>query len=116
METKEQLVQTLQQWKTLYNEIKVLNSEVSKRRNEKRHIEERLKKTMNQNNIDNFDLNGGQLSYIKREIKKPLTQKSINEIIRKIEPNQDKAEILLQKIQDSREIIEVEKIQYKERK
>ena len=72
-------------------------------------------KTMNQNNIDNFDLNGGQLSYIKREIKKPLTQKSINEIIRKIEPNQDKAEILLQQIQDSREIIEVEKIQYKER-
>jgi wyosine [tRNA(Phe)-imidazoG37] synthetase (radical SAM superfamily) len=116
METKEQLVQTLQQWKTLYSEIKVLNAEVVKRRNEKKSIEEKLKKTMNQNNIDNFDLNGGQLSYIKREIKKPLTQKSINEIIRKIEPNQDKADYLLQQIQDSREVVEVEKIQYRERK
>lgn len=116
METKEQLKQALQEWKKLYGETKILSAELSKRRSDKKRIEDMLKKTMNENNIGNFALNGGQLSYIKREIKKPITQKFINEFIRSIEQDQERADAILQKIQESREIVQVEKIVFREDK
>lgn len=116
METKEQLKQALVEWKRLYGETKKLSAELKKRREDKKRIEEMLKRTMNENNIGNFELNGGQLSYIKREIKKPISQKFINTFIRSMEEDKQRAEQIIQKIQDAREIIQQEKIVFRENK
>ena len=114
METKEQLKQVLLEWKKLYTETKVLSDELSKRRKEKKRVEELLKKTMSENNIGNFELNGGQLSYIKREIKKPITQKFINTFIRSMEQDQERADTIIQQIYEAREVVQVEKIVFRE--
>lgn len=116
METKEQLKQALIEWKKLYGETKTLATELKKRRNEKKRIEEMLKKTMSENNIGNFELNGGQLSYIKREIKKPISQKFINTFIRTMEEDQERADKIIQQINEARETVQVEKIVFRENK
>jgi hypothetical protein len=75
METKEQLIKTIREWVKHDNEIRSLQTELLKRKNEKKKISSTLIETMKQNEIDCFDINDGQICYTKRNVKKPITKK-----------------------------------------
>lgn len=75
METKEQLVKTIKEWVKIDNDIRKLQQEIAKRKNEKKSISNNLMNIMKQNEIDCFDINDGQIYYSKKNIKKPITKK-----------------------------------------
>ena len=74
METLDQLKQTVRDWVKLDNEIRALNKEIVSRRNEKKDISKQLINVMRENKLDIFDLKDGQLMYVKKNKKKPITQ------------------------------------------
>jgi hypothetical protein len=75
METKEQLVKTIREWIKQDNEIRSIQKELSKRKNDKKQMSTLLIDTMKQNEIDCFDIKDGQICYTKRNVKKPITKK-----------------------------------------
>jgi hypothetical protein len=77
METKEQLINTIKRWVKIDNEIRALQKEQLARKNEKKKISSDLIDVMRTNNIDNFELKDGEIQYVKRNIKKPITQKAL---------------------------------------
>jgi len=79
--TKEQLVKTIKEWVKLDNEIRTLQKEQSKRKNEKKEISTTLMDIMKQNSVDCFDLNDGQICYTKKNVKKPITKKMLMETL-----------------------------------
>lgn len=83
MSGKEQLIQTVKDWVRLDNEIRHLQKEISNRRQEKKDINVKLMNTMKSNNIDCFDLNDGQICYTKKNVKKPINNKVLLEILTK---------------------------------
>ena len=83
METKEQLVKTIKEWVKLDNEIRALHTEEKNRKIEKKKISNSLIDIMKKNEIDCFDIKDGQICYTKKNIKKPITQKLLIEILSK---------------------------------
>jgi len=81
METKEQLVKTIKDWVKMDNEIRSLNKEINNRKNEKKKLSTLLIETMKKNEIDCFDIKDGQICYTKKNIKKPITQKVLMDIL-----------------------------------
>ena len=81
METKEQLVNTIRKWIKIDNEIRALQKESNKRRTDKKKISNDLIDVMKKNEIDCFDINDGQLLYSKKNVKKPITQKVLLDIL-----------------------------------
>lgn len=81
METKEQLVNTIRKWIKIDNEIRALQKESNKRKVDKKQISSDLIEVMKKNEIDCFDINDGQISYSKKSVKKPITQKVLLDIL-----------------------------------
>jgi len=81
METKEQLVNTIREWVRIDNEIRTLQKEQTKRKDDKKKISNSLMNIMKKNEIDVFDINDGQICYTKKNIKKPITKKILMNIL-----------------------------------
>lgn len=81
METKEQLIQIIKDWVKIDNETRVLQKEIKTRKEEKQKISAVLIETMRKNEIDCFDIKDGQIIYSKKNVKKPITQKSLLSIL-----------------------------------
>lgn len=81
VETKEQLVNVIRDWVRLDNEIRNLQREQSKRKNDKNKITNSLIEIMKQNEIDCFDINDGRILYSKKNVKKPITKKILLDIL-----------------------------------
>jgi hypothetical protein len=81
METKEQLINTIRSWVKVDNDIKKLQKEQNKMKNEKKKLSESLIEIMKKNEIDCFDINDGQIFYTKKNIKKPITKKNLINIL-----------------------------------
>ena len=77
MESKEQLIHNIRNWVRLDNDIKKIQKEQTKMKNEKKKISESLIEIMKKNEIDCFDINDGQIIYTKKNIKKPITKKNL---------------------------------------
>lgn len=77
------LIQNVKEWVRLDNEIRQLQSEISIRRQDKKILNTALMDTMKSNNIDCFDLNDGQICYTKKNIKKPINNKVLLDILTK---------------------------------
>jgi len=83
METKEELVKTIKEWVKIDNEIRALQKEVKKRIDEKKNISKNLIDVMRNHEIDCFDLKDGQIMYTKKNVKKPISKKSLLDILAK---------------------------------
>ena len=91
--TKEVLVKNIRQWVKLDNEIRALKKEENIRKNEKKEINSNLIEIMKYNEIDCIDIKDGQLCYIKKNVKKPITKKVLLNILSKyFEGDIEKAE------------------------
>jgi Family of unknown function (DUF5760) len=80
---KEELIKIIKDWVKIDNETKTLQKEIAKRRLEKKNITARLLNIMKSNQIDCFDINDGQILYKKKNIRKPITQKTLVDILYK---------------------------------
>jgi len=80
---KTQLIQTVKEWVRIDNEIRHLQTEISSRKKERININKKLMETMKSNDIDCFDLNDGQICYTKKNVKKPVTNKVLFDILTK---------------------------------
>ena len=78
METKDQLIQSIKDWVKIDNEMRTLQSEISKRKKEKKKISEKLISVMRDNEIDVFDINDGQIMYMKMSIVRELILIQVN--------------------------------------
>lgn len=82
-DTKNELIQTVKDWVRIDNEIRQLQKEISTRRLDKKRMNTLLMDTMKSNDIDCFDLNDGQICYTKKNIKKPINNKILLDILTK---------------------------------
>ena len=82
-ETKEQLINIIKDWVRLDNDIRKLQKEVSDRKKEKTKMSSSLISIMKENEIDCFDLKDGQLVYATKNVKKPITKKTLIDILNK---------------------------------
>ena len=81
MDTKEHLIKTIKEWVRLDNDIRKLQKEEKQRKNDKKNISNILMEIMKKNEIDVFDINDGQICYSKKNIKKPITQKILMNVL-----------------------------------
>jgi len=79
--TKEQLIHTIKEWVRIDNELRILSKQQSIRKKEKQEMSESLIEIMRSNEIDCFDIKNGQIMYTKRNIKKPITKKILNDVL-----------------------------------
>lgn len=77
------LIQTVKEWVRIDNEIRQLQKEISTRRQDKKRMNTLLMNTMKSNDIDCFDLNDGQICYTKKNVKKPINNKILLDILTK---------------------------------
>jgi hypothetical protein len=77
METKEELVENIKEWVKMESDIAKLRKDMRDINNRKKTITESLLKVMKNNEIDCFDINGGSLIYKKNKVKKPLSGKTL---------------------------------------
>lgn len=110
METLDQLKNKVREWVRLDNEIRALNKEIASRRAEKKSISGDLVAVMRENQLDEFDIKDGQLMYVKKNVKKPVTQKQLFSILSNYYKSEEKAEELHTYILDNREEVVKETI------
>lgn len=111
METKEQLIKCIKDWVKIDNEIRQLTKEQVIRRNEKKKITTVLMDIMRKNEIDCFDIKDGQIMYHKKQVKKPINQKNLLELLSKFyEGDSLKASEVNQFILENRETVVKENI------
>jgi hypothetical protein len=103
METLDQLKTRVREWVRLDNEIRALNKEIASRRLEKKAISGDLITVMRNNQLDEFDIKDGQLMYVKKNVKKPITQKQLLTILSSYYKNEEKAEEVNTYILENRE-------------
>jgi len=114
LETLEQLKQTVREWVRLDNEMRTLNKEITARRNEKKTISKRLIEVMRDNKLDIFDLKDGQLMYVRKNKKKPITQKQLLTLLSSYyKEDVSKAEEMHNYLMENREEVVEETIQRK---
>lgn len=80
METDD-LKQFIRDWVKVDNEIRHLQKEQNIRKIEKKRLNIRLMEIMKKNNIGNIDLNDGEIIYKTKNVKKPITQKVLLNIL-----------------------------------
>ena len=77
METKEELIANIKEWIKIDNEVMKLRSEIKERNDKKKQLSLSLVNVMKKNNIDCFDVTGGQIMYKKSTVKKPISSKTL---------------------------------------
>lgn len=116
--TKDELVNTIQQYLKIENEMKLLQKELKERRVLKKTISESLVVIMKTNDIDCFDISDGKILYQQNKIKTPINKKHLldclNKYFQKIPEIQP--EELTKYILDNREINVKECIRHKTQK
>jgi len=111
MDSKEKLIKTIQEWVKLDNEIRKLKKEASVRKTEQDKITKSLMNTMKTNEIDEFNISNGKITYLNKTVKKPINKKNLLEILSKFyKGNNEKVSELNQFILDNREDVVVEKL------
>ena len=114
METLDQLKKNVREWVRLDNELRALNKEITSRRTEKKNISKRLIDVMREHKLDIFDLKDGQLMYVKKNKKKPITQKQLLTLLSNYyKEDVAKAEEMHTYLMDNREEVVEETIQRK---
>ena len=102
---KAELLDTVKRWMEIDDEIKALSNSARDKRKEKKKITEILVDTMKENDIDCFDLAGGnKLIYTKRKGKKALSKTHLLNALKIFyKNNNDKVDELSKFILESRE-------------
>ncbi len=74
---KIEIIENIREWIKIDNEIRQLKLEEKKRKGEQKDISFRLMGLMEQNNVNEFDVKDSKITHVKKNIKKPITQKML---------------------------------------
>lgn len=104
METKDELVDAIRTWVTIDNKMLILQKELKELRQQKKDMSSSLVNVMKNNEIDVFNIKGGQLCYCQRKSKAAITKKSLLDILSNYYKNQpNKVDEVSNYILDNRE-------------
>lgn len=81
VQTKQELMEIVRSWVKLDNEIRALQKENNIRKQEKKKISIDLINVMKRHEIECFDITDGQINYVKKNVKKPISQKMLLSIL-----------------------------------
>lgn len=115
MSDRTEIIENIKTWVGLNNKIKALQKELTVYRKDKKVITDRLVSVMKNNDIDEFDLNGGKLIYSKSRVKTPLSKKHLMDSLGKFYKNDtEMVEELAKFIMESRNEVIKESIKHKD--
>ena len=84
MDNKTILVNTIKDWIKYDNEIKKLQKEINNRKKNKKELNQTLINIMKENDIDCVETkDGSSICYTTKNIKKPITKKTLTNILAK---------------------------------
>lgn len=111
-------VKTIQRWLSIEEDITKHSSVLRELRKQKKDLNLEIVAIMKLNDVECFDCNSGQITYTKRNVKKGLSKKSLNEILRKYfeDAQNDEVDKICEYIQDNRTIEEKEGVKLKKNK
>lgn len=102
----EESVLTIKQWLDIESKISQHSAILRELRKEKKQLNASLLEIMKANDIDCFDCNSGQITYIRNNVKRGLNQKVLHELLGNYFDSQNasptEAEKLCKYIQDNR--------------
>lgn len=102
--TKEQLVKYVKGWIQMDNEIKEFQKEIKERKDKKKDVTDKLLHIMKDNEIDCFDINGGQLIYSTTKVKAPLNKNTLmNALLKFYQNDQNQAQKVGDFLMETRE-------------
>lgn len=78
---KEALVSIIREWVKNDNEIRELKKQENARKNANKALTTRLIEIMRSNQLDCFDINDGCILYKKTNVKKPLSKKTLYQLL-----------------------------------
>ena len=111
MDSKDKLIKSIQEWVKLDNEMRKLKNEIKTRKTAQDQLTSALITTMKTNEIDEFNINNGKLTYLNKTVKKPITKKSLLDILSKFcDGDINQATEIKNFILDNREDVVVEKL------
>jgi Family of unknown function (DUF5760) len=94
----------VREWVRIDNQIRGISKQLSEHRSEKKKMSEMLVKVMRDNKLGQFDLKDGQIMYVKKNVKKPITQKQLLGILGNyFQGNEEKAAEMSTYIMSNRE-------------
>tara|TARA_B100000123_G_scaffold256872_1_gene220363 strand:+ start:2184 stop:2525 length:342 start_codon:yes stop_codon:yes gene_type:complete len=100
------LVDILKQWVQIDNDLRKLKAEETKRKKQQKEISNLLIEEMKKEGIDEFALKDGKLTHVKRNIKKPITKKTLlTTLLAYYKDDQEKALGLSNFILENREVV-----------
>ena len=81
MDNKTLLIASVKKWITLDNEIRAIQKEANIRKQEKKEITNYLIEIMKTNELDSIEIKDGNLNYVTRNVKKPITKKYLVSVL-----------------------------------
>lgn len=81
MDNKTLLIASVKKWITLDNEIRAIQKEANIRKQEKKEITNDLIEIMKTNELDSIEIKDGNLNYVSRNVKKPITKKYLVSVL-----------------------------------
>jgi hypothetical protein len=81
VDTKEQLLQVIRDWVKIETDIQALQQELNAKKKEKKIISGNLIEVMKTNEIDCFKINDGKIQYKSQNVKKPLSNKMLAQLL-----------------------------------
>ena len=94
----------VREWVHIDNQIRGINRQLAEFRNNKKKLSSTLVNVMRENKLGQFDLKDGQIMYVKKNVKKPINQKQLLNILANyFQGNEEKATEMSTYIMSNRE-------------
>jgi hypothetical protein len=108
---KEMLKAAIQRWVKNDNEMRILNTELAKKKKLNKEYTDQLLHLIKQLEIQTVDINNGSISYVQRNQKKPISKKLLNDVFTKYyKGNIEEVERINNFITENREVVTKEMI------
>ena len=110
---KQVLAQQVKKWIEFDNKIKASQKIQQQLKKEKKQITDSLVDIMREGEIDSLNVSGGNINYVKRDIKKPITKKYLLDVLSQYYKGDiEKVSNLNTFIMDNRETVSRESIEH----
>ena len=107
------LAHQVKKWIDFDNKIKASQKIQQQLKKEKKLITDSLVETMRDGEIDSLNVNGGNINYVKRDVKKPITKKYLLDVLSQYYRGDiEKVSNLNSFIMDNRETVTRESIEH----
>ena len=108
------IVGNVKEWIKVYNEIRVLQSEMRSRKERKKQLTDALVDILRDSDIDGWNTKEGKLEYVKTKTKSAINKSHLREALSKFIKNPEQVDAMTQFIYETRVVKEKESIKRKQ--